>query len=618
MNNIRSNAIRDEYMREYVDRTMKEIHDDVSTVFGPGAVDAYLIKNNQPYYTRDGLEVLESLVFDNELSEYVRKIIFQAAYRQGKKVGDGSTSLIVLYTNLYKRLRELITNGNLLEYPMDTIRKTWNNIIKLVIDQLVEDKQPLTKDNLLQMMYTCTQDLSLTEKLYNSIADAIMDQAYIIVNKSNIETDLTVTSYKKPMIKATRLFTVRPIRPVEENTVIFHCNGMLDLAHPEVLMALMHAKAQSGEFETMPCNIVILCNGITNTTRTTTKELVKMLREMDIVEQSTLEQYNNIAIYALDDYRSMNHDEIEDLSTMITEEKGIGGLVNDITFEALLYQAFTVESIIGHKIDTLSTYDMDIKFLDKMRIMFMRPFTVTFDDVEGMQLGKDLGPVAMERYETLRKEIEEEKSEVRQVRLNKRLRRMYGHFIELEVGSKLIKDSQRKFELILDVVLSAAEAARSGVLYYNSILRTIDVVHDQLIMEHYDSDLMKQLLNVLADALCNTFIDMCNAYYSTPILLDEQGEGIHDWRDFIEHSETKAFNLKRGSVIDDALPELDSDRPIEEIVEQVTINGEEVELHENIVEPFSIMKNILENSMIPIELAMARVFHVAGFMQNYI
>ena len=63
--NIQSNAIRGKFLYDIMDTTVNEIHDNLVTVFGPGATDAYITKNNQPYYTRDGKEVLSSMLFDN-------------------------------------------------------------------------------------------------------------------------------------------------------------------------------------------------------------------------------------------------------------------------------------------------------------------------------------------------------------------------------------------------------------------------------------------------------------------------------------------------------------------------------------------------------------------------
>ncbi|WP_300944066.1 hypothetical protein, partial [uncultured Duncaniella sp.] len=87
--NLRSNMLRGDYMKEIVDRTIREIHDDLATVFGPYAVDAYIMQNGNTYYTRDGKENVRSMQFDSALSQYVLQILFQAICDQAEKVGDG-------------------------------------------------------------------------------------------------------------------------------------------------------------------------------------------------------------------------------------------------------------------------------------------------------------------------------------------------------------------------------------------------------------------------------------------------------------------------------------------------------------------------------------------------
>ena len=90
---IDSAAVRDEYMRDIVTRTINDISGAMSTVFGPYASDAYIHKNGQLYYTRDGKEVLSSISYDNVISNDVLKIIYQAVERQAALVGDGTPSV---------------------------------------------------------------------------------------------------------------------------------------------------------------------------------------------------------------------------------------------------------------------------------------------------------------------------------------------------------------------------------------------------------------------------------------------------------------------------------------------------------------------------------------------
>lgn len=622
--NIRSNSIRADYLHEYMDRTIQEIYDDVATVFGPGAVDAYLIKNNQPYYTRDGLELLESLTFDNPVSEYVRKIIYQSAYNQGKKVGDGSTTLIILYTLIYKELRdyfknnEAMSDNHRINYPITTasftsIRKHWIAFMKILSEQLTKQAKPLTKDLLYQMFYTCTQDEELSKHLYDKVGDAILNQAYVIVNKSNIETEMEVTTYEQPMVKATRLFTVRPIQPTEPNTVIYHCNGMLDIAHAQTLFGLMNVQFEmSDPNASWPArNIVFLCNGITDTTRKSTKELIRFLNDHNI---NPTAGYNNVAIYAIDNYRAMSSAEIEDLSTMITDEVGIGGLVNDIVMESMMYQAFQLPTFIGEEIEELSTFDSDIRFLDTIRNMFIHAYTCEFDDAEGIKMHRELGHNAQARYDKLRDQLEHEKSDVIKVQLNRRLRRMYGHFIEIEVGSKLIKDSQRKFELILDAVVSAAEGVRHGVLTTNSILTAIvecNKLYDEYLeklktSEDTQTNLYANIADIVLTALINTVLTMFRGMYPN---FDHtySDYNITDWCKYItESADIRYFDMT------------DTTDPLQALPVEETTKYKTEELKPIIVEPVPIIQAILENSTIPLELAYARGIHVNDFMQNFL
>jgi hypothetical protein len=235
------------------------------TVFGPGAQDAFITKDGQPYYTRDGKEVIQSLKFDNELSMYVLKIIYQAVFNQAKAVGDGTTTVAVLYTALYKILRKQIENGTLGYISRDS----WNKATKSICDELKRLAVPMDDKLLQSMLYTCTQDSELAYKIYHNLKDAIMSKAYITINKSNIEQDFEMVVNQKPLIPATRQWSIRPIGTKEDNCIIFHCNRLLDITHKGVFLDLMSHMSRG-----VPATFIILCNGIMDSTRRTLKDVV--------------------------------------------------------------------------------------------------------------------------------------------------------------------------------------------------------------------------------------------------------------------------------------------------------------------------------------------------------
>lgn len=622
---IQSNALRGEYKDNIITKVINEIHDDIMTVFGPGATDAYITKDGQPYYTRDGLEVLESLTFDNKLAEYIRKMIFQAAYDQGRKVGDGTTTMTMFYTNLYRVMKddEFVYNKVIRAEAMSTIRKMWKKVVSDINKKLKERSTTLTESSLMQMLYTCTQDEEFSAKVYSKLKNPILEGAYIIPKKSNIESDLEVTSYMHPLIKATRQFTLRPIKKIEPKTVIFHCNGMLDIVHPETLFGLISiplsrpleiTSINGPTEEKVYINIVILCNGITEATRRSTKEFVKFLKD----HNQDINKYHNIAIYTLDNYRGMTNDSIEDLSTIITEEPGLGGLVNSLTFESNLYQAFDIRAAAGAPIEDLETFDVDLHILDKMKSMIVQSYPVEFDDVEGIRIDRDLGPVAQKRYDDLRKEIKEEKSESRKFQLQKRLRTVYGQFIEVEVGSKLLKDSQRKFELFLDMIISAAEGVKYGVLESNSILNAIQITDSMINFDTYtdtNTALYYDIFQTIRRAMLLTFRDMMSGLY---YLGDDTEENITWLNELVIGSDIKQFDVTNTSNIKDAMNNTNHEE--HSIVVGTDDNGNDikVEFTSQIVEPVTVMSNMLDNSVIMMELANAKTFHIDGFMMNYI
>lgn len=614
---IQSNAIRGDYLYSIMDKTMKELHDDIVTVFGPYAKDAYLTQNGIPYYTRDGKETLRLTKFDNELSMYILKILYQAVQQQGNKVGDGTTSLGVLYTNLYEVIRKRPPN------IIDTItRKHWINAVKEINDEIMKYSTKLEKDDLAQMVYTCVQDPDWATTIDYNLSDALLNNAYITINKSNITSDFSMTVHNSPLFEVTKQFSIRPMKDTENNAVILHCNGILDIAHLEVLQNLMGFVAQDNKGNYYPKTIIILCNGLSEATRRTLKQMIVELNKIrgDAPVDEFFKNYNNIAVFTLDKYRSYDSDVIEDISTIITDEKGIGGLVNQLTFESLIWQTITGPSTRS-MIPELCTFDCDIRHLDKMReLLEETSYQVDIDEVDGIRIHRELGPVAQDRYDTLRKEMEEEKSELRKIELNRRLRTSYGQFIEVEIGSKLLKDSQRKYELILDAVLSASEAVEHGVLKCNSLFLAARAAHNMWKNQPISPE--RLVYDIIQDALIDTITDMLNNnpnFGGRELIRDNVTIAVRH-----EEYDPYRFNMKNNPSLKECLGyhSDEEEDTQDDIIETGTyVDSGEPVIHKytsQIIEPVSIITTMLENSTLIYELSTARTIHIDGFIQNYI
>ena len=568
---IDSAAVRGDYMRDIVDRTIVDIHDSISTVFGPYAVDAYIHKNGQLYYTRDGKEVLASMNYDNVISNDVLKMIYQAVERQATLVGDGTTTLAVLYTNLYGNIR----NKDLSEFSLNTIRRTWNHIISKVNEKLKEYSQPMEDGRFRDMLYTCTQDADLTELIYDKLGDAVKEQAYMVIEKSNMDNELEVDVHNEPLVKAEKIYSTYSV-PLDastiDNTIIFYVDGTLDISEAETFAHLGQLYTEQERQANMgPSNILILCNGTTETTR-------KAINNYQaIVAKNPDKKFNNIIIAKILNSLEYTEDMKEDFIAYLYNDIGVSSVVNAITFESLMYQAFGFDATTEEIHNRFYSYDFDPHTLDLIREAYVTRRGIAFAPGKGLRIYGEMPFVAKARYDELVNAIETEKSGVDRVRLQKRLRTVYGKFIEVRVGSTLIKDSQRKYELILDAVKSSMDAYKEGVLYGNSILYAFKAVSEFT----PENKLEEFLYSILKDALDITMED----------LLHSTDHEYYISEDLIEKSINK-FNVNDEKISD-------------------TISGD-------IVEPVSIMTMILKNSTMCFELALAKLFCVDTSVRNYI
>ena len=627
--NFQSNSIRGELLKQVMDRTINEILASVSTLLGPGATDAYIIKENQAYYTRDGKEVCESMIFDNEIANYVHHILYQAVYNQGHNIGDGSTTLAVLYCYIYQIMRneppyqEFVNSHNINE-----ARSIWKTTVDAAIKGLKERAVPLNDELLLSMLYTCTQDADLAGKIYHELREPIMAGAYIIPRKSNINTDFHVTVHNRPVYRVTNHFSIREFAPVPmtkdgkkaaapmeaEYNVVYFCNGPIDIAHSELIAAMSMAgipdpyKPGDPNAIVFP-NIILLGTSITEATRRSIREFSNFMKGADINPKATA----NVMIMTLDDSRAMTSAEIEDIATVVGNFPGLSGMNQSLTFEAYLYHLFLDETAQNNlhidPVPELENFDTDVSLVEQMKLNFLHPFRIIYDEVNGIALDKELSGFAKQRYDALRKEINEEKSPVKRLELNKRLRRSFGMFIDLEVGSVLLKDSQRKFELILDAIISTAEAATDGVVIGNSMIHAAEVL-GTLETEYIPAC-------ILTDALGETVNILVHNAYPNANWMPDTLETYAN----IPEKRASDFNLLNDHNL---WPDADKVVPIEPI--HVTGEGEDGEAYEydivpTVVESYNSIKAILENSSLPMELAYTKQITLSGrqgLMGNYV
>lgn len=608
---MKSNSIRGTYKDAMVDKAIDEIHAAVSTVFGPHATDAYILKEsqslNKTYYTRDGKEVLNSLGFDNPVANYVKSILYQAVERQGTKVGDGTTSMAVFYTNLYRELRN---SSVIKDHSLTDLRRVWKRIVSEINKKLnALATKDLTPDMMASMIYTCTQDADLTKMFTEKIADKIESGAYVTINRSDSDDEVTVEVNDKPLIKAELLTTLYRSDTSKFSAVPIFVNGNLDIANIETLDIL--CSTNFGR----KVNFLFICSGTSQVTRNTIKDY--MLRAKYAADKSNTtvdKMLNNIIIMKIPDFNMYPSEMVEDLSVYLYGTENTVGIVSPITFESLIWQTMKKLASPDVTVETLETFDFDPKHVEMMSRALTRECEVEYSEIDGLKLDLPMNDVAEDRYNKLREAIDVEKSTMKKNDLIRRLKSLYGQFIDVRIGSKLLKDSQRKYELMLDAVVSATNAKTFGALRCNSLCAALAVTNTFRDARAATSDpVVSGCLTVIGNSITDTLCDM--AENAIPdIDRDQFSKFANTELDSLAAVKTDyiKFNLNRAvSSYHEIFTRSDLSEDVPIAVGEFTIKNE-------IVEPVLIITSILEDSTMMLELACAKMFNIDSFLGNYI
>lgn len=617
--NIQSNMLRGQYKDEFVDRVMQEIHDTMQTVFGPYATDAWITKDGQPYYTRDGKEVFASMRTDNEMTEYVRKILYQAVDNQARKVGDGTTTLLILYTNLYKQFRRMMADfsrtNESTQYSITYLRSLYVELIESVKMMLNRHVQKIDDKLLLSMMYTCTQDDELTEALYSNLRDAIMEQAYIVAQQSSVETELDVAVHDYPVIKATRIFDSKPSVSSEmKEASTFFVNGTLDISDVDTLRFLGEITLRDNQGVMCNPDVCILCSGISEATRLSLKKYTAISNEC----------CNRICIFTIDDFRSYTSEEIDDIVAYIYDRPETSGLDNHFTFEAHLYQAFGAKRMFSEEDNTihwrnptLGNVDCDSQNLTTLVATLYQVQKLGYEPGTGIRFYREPGEISKARYNEILEQMDKENSPIKRIEIKKRLKKLYGKFIEVNVGAKLLKDGQRRFEIVLDALLSSKKAVSDGVFTTCSLYLLGDVLRQKAnSLSPTEPMHIRKLTMALFGAVMETMVDMISNKW--PNMSDDEIEraivnsmiaaNAGD-REIDENEPFMTFNLKQDSFEDVFNTKFHPG---------TIVHPSGITYDHTVVEPVSIITNLLDNSTMVLELAAAKLFAPNSFMYNYI
>lgn len=122
------------------------VYQVAKAAYGPAAGTAFIeLPYGDPLISRDGVTNVEKVYLEDPIENKAARTIIQASKKNNRKVGDGTTAVVILAYHLYKEAQKLMNAGH---NRMEVARLLEETATE-VVEQIDELKKPVT-DELLQ------------------------------------------------------------------------------------------------------------------------------------------------------------------------------------------------------------------------------------------------------------------------------------------------------------------------------------------------------------------------------------------------------------------------------------------------------------------------------------
>lgn len=218
---------------ECIKKVAEKVYKSVAHTLGPNGSNSLILKNNIPIITNDGVSIINSIMFEKEEENLILSLIKDGISNTESKVGDGTTSTMIL---LYNIIVECLNRINKSEKTIELRNKLLKEL-KIVLKEIPKYSTPITK------LEDIKNIAMISSGGYEKIAQLLLE-CFQQTNSINIELDENndeITSEKitgliinsKSLIKKEKMELESKILIILDNSI-----------SPEDLKTLMELKRQ--------------------------------------------------------------------------------------------------------------------------------------------------------------------------------------------------------------------------------------------------------------------------------------------------------------------------------------------------------------------------------------
>ena len=576
MQKMVTNVVSEKYLREAQMRAFKLFADTIACTFGPmGGFSVYSKQNSDrntmavSNYTKDGFTVLKNIEIDKPIESLLKDELIDICVNVIKKVGDGTSSAVILSYLIFKELLELQKEDNGLSKRI--ITETFKKKVEEVKELIRENKKDCTIEHIYNIAWT---SLNGNEEMANVIMNIYKEygeESFIDVSTSN-STKTVVKGYDGLIYDTGYLDPCFINNEADHTCTLYNPHiyifdnpvdtpemiNILDLivkkeitAKIEMLNKAVEKKQPYDKF--IPIPTIILCPFISRDANSYLDSMIRSFTQAPInsryhfcIVSNFNEPENLIDIMKMTGAKFIKkYIDPEQYNT--DKAIGLAPTPNNITTFA-----GTAEKII---VDATSTKIINPK---EMRDENNRLSTFYMNYISELE-------DTLRKYEETREEL------VKIGTLKRRIHVLKGNMVDLFIGGIGTSDKNSLRDAVEDAVLNCRSAALNGVGYganYEGLYAlTIMKSKSDALKKNENLTIQERADIIMTDLLFNAYLDLVSTIYA-PYYGDKIKAKKEIVGSILNHN-LKPFNIVTEKYDDGVLSSIETEIAILESIQKV-------------------------------------------------
>ena len=526
------NTVSGKILRDIQRKVLNNLREIITPSMGPSGSNTMIIKgdndtNINVAYSKDGNTIIKNTKYQYPIEMAIKSEIENATRRIERKVGDGTSSIVVLSSFIFNNLCEVFDNHRKNSNPYEIMR-AFNEVVTDLNKKIRSRGKECTLDDIYNITKISTNgNEELAEDLYDiyneygmnvfvDVSASTDDYSYIkSCNGVTIEAGYSDPCMINDAFKASckiRSTTDYPLR-------IYHFQEAIDT--PEML-SLFKEIIQNNIF--VPLNsgrsvipTVILTPNISRDVSGYMRRIVSYMNQFDESRYSDKPQLLLVTNYAGLDENYVDH--ISQLCGCKPIKKYIDNTIQKLDQEAGI--APTLKNVTEFY-GTADEVEADVnttKFVNP-KLLYERDENGTvIEDADGKMTYSTTYNSIVNFLESQYDSLKRQGGNAGQLgSLKRQLNAIRSNMVEFFIGGISISDRDAKRDLVEDAVLNCRSAAKYGVGYgANTIGFTIlDGIIKDMKPNEEDTEfdiLKKEIYHILFDAYRTLISDLYNTKY---------------------------------------------------------------------------------------------------------